>query len=1099
MVKRNRKMEFLLSIMLVSLLFLGHLVSGYTTFADNQGENNSEDNEYSLNLRLFRPDFSDFDSIFATYTNYWLNDPEQKVFDRDEWALKDFLVEHELHIEGEANTVVKNMTYTAESYNWDGNISFEDIKIPYNKVEVEYYNKDDGNPVEPYLLHYDLYLKKADGKMILKIPRLAPKATYTGSIEDAKLITVKEIKIGEADPERNNVYLDGVSGDDSLDGKLGRAVKSFARAKEIATNNQKIKRIIVVGTTSIAGDISLAGTNAKILRGKDFNKYLFKVGAGKKATLTDITIDGNSDENIGIENSLVSLEDKSELNIGNNAILRNNKIKDIQNTATRGGAVNASSATINMTGGSVENNQATYGGGIYLYRSIMNFSGGTVQNNKSNLVIDYDYGEQKYSAGGGILANEGSTINMSADAKVLNNYANEIGGGISLGSNQWGASNILKMSGGTIDGNTAGSAGGGIFVQAKYYSGGASKAYIAGGRITNNQMDASGVTDKMFGGGGIYVNGANNNYNVQGANGELYLTNVVITDNESKYEGAGYASCPISKTKIYVTNGAAIYGNKTESNVNEIYILCNKYLGLHGGDPEYDISKRMLGGVAYNWKNKDNSPLAESKHKGILSKNNEYIALHTDEKGNELTSNLEKVLISGNKSNTRGGGIGSNGTVTIGTEGTTSVSVEKKWIDDNNVNQKHPESVTVKLIANIENKEYEIENRQLSEKNNWKTTFTDLPTKAGEKDITYSIKEVKVDGYTGKITGTAKDGFIVTNTRIPEKTSIQVTKAWEDGNNQDGKRPNSVKIKLLADGKEVSGKILTLTKANNWTGTFTDLDEYKDGKKIEYTIKEDSVGKGYVSVITGSMKEGYKVTNTREPEKIKVEGKKTWNDKNNQDGKRPEEITINLLKNGTKIDSKVVKKSDDWKWKFEGLDKYENGQEITYTISEEAVEGYSTEINGYDVKNSYTPEKTSIQVTKAWEDGNNQDGKRPNSVKIKLLADGKEVSGKILTLTKANNWTGTFTDLDEYKAGKKIEYTVKEEAVGNGYTSVVTGTAQDGYVVTNVRTPNVPPEKPNKELPKTGDGMNLSLYGWLVLISGSLLLLIGYIRKKYIK
>ncbi|ETJ29907.1 Collagen adhesin, partial [human gut metagenome] len=98
------------------------------------------------------------------------------------------------------------------------------------------------------------------------------------------------------------------------------------------------------------------------------------------------------------------------------------------------------------------------------------------------------------------------------------------------------------------------------------------------------------------------------------------------------------------------------------------------------------------------------------------------------------------------------------------------------------------------------------------------------------------------------------------------------------------------------------------------------------------------------------------------------------------------------------------------------------------------------------VTNTRIPEKTSIQVTKAWEDGNNQDGKRPNSVKIKLLADGKEVSGKTLTLTKANNWTGTFTDLDEYKAGKKIEYTVKEEAVGNGYTSVVTGTAQDGYV-----------------------------------------------------
>ena len=469
MVKRKREIKLLLSIMLVSLLFLGHLVSGYTTFADNQGENSSEDNEYSLNLSLFRPDFSDFDSIFATYTKYWLNDPEQKVFDRDKWALKDFHVEHELHIEGEANRVVKNMTYTAESYNWDGNISFEDIKIPYNKVEVEYYNKDDGNPVEPYLLHYDLYLKKAKGKMILKIPRLAPKETYTGSIKDVKLINVKEIKIGEADPERKNVYLDGVSGDDSLDGKLGRAVKSFARAKEIATNNQKINRIIVVGTTSIAGDISLAGTNAKILRGKDFNKYLFKVGADKNANLTDITIDGNSDENIGIENSLVRLEDKSELNIGNNAILRNNKIKAIQDTATRGGAVNASSATVNMSGGVIEENQATYGGGVYLYQSTMNFTGGTIQNNRSELVRDSSV-SQYYSAGGGILAYEKSTINMSGEAAVLNNFANEIGGGISVGANQAGETSILNMTGGKIDGNVAKSAGGGIFIQGGLHS-----------------------------------------------------------------------------------------------------------------------------------------------------------------------------------------------------------------------------------------------------------------------------------------------------------------------------------------------------------------------------------------------------------------------------------------------------------------------------------------------------------------------------------------------------------------------------------------------------------------------------------------------------
>ena len=92
---------------------------------------------------------------------------------------------------------------------------------------------------------------------------------------------------------------------------------------------------------------------------------------------------------------------------------------------------------------------------------------------------------------------------------------------------------------------------------------------------------------------------------------------------------------------------------------------------------------------------------------------------------------------------------------------------------------------------------------------------------------------------------------------------------------------------------------------------------------------------------------------------------KTWNDKDNQDGKRPTEITINLLKNGTKIASKKVTEADGWKWKFENLDKYENGKEINYTISEEKVEGYTTEVAGYNVKNSYTPGKTGIQVTKA--------------------------------------------------------------------------------------------------------------------------------------
>ena len=873
MAKREKKIKLLLSIMLMSLLFLGHLVSGYTTFADNQGENNSEDNEYSLNLRLFRPDFSDFDSIFATYTNYWLNDPEQKVFDRDEWALKDFVVEHELHIEGEANTIVKNMTYTADSYNWEGNISFENIKMPYNKVEVEYYNKDDGNPVEPYLLHYDLYLKKADGKMILQIPRLAPKATYTGAIEDAKLITVREINIGEADPERNNVYLDGVSGDDSLDGKLGRAVKSFGRAKEIATNNKKIKRIIVVGTTPIAGDISLAGTNAKILRGKDFNKYLFKVGAGNKATLTDITIDGNSDENIGIENSLVSLADKSELNIGNNAILKNNKIKAIQNTATRGGAVNASSATVNMSGGVIEENQATYGGGVYLYQSTMNFTGGTIQNNRSELVRDTSV-SQYYSAGGGILAYEKSTINMSGEAAVLNNFANEIGGGISVGANQAGETSILNMTGGKVDGNVAKSAGGGIFIQGGLHNGVQCKAYITAGEITNNKMESGGATEDAFGGGGIYVNGVANPWKWQGhtyygANGELHLKNALISNNKSNGQGAGIASCPISKTKIYINDGVALYGNESGTIGNELFLYSNKFFGAHSGEAKYKLAKRMLGGAPFNWTTHEGTPLPDDKHEGVLSvpEGARYtlLALNAGSVGNEMTKALTKVIISGNFSNTRGAGIGSNGTIEIGTDGdATNISVEKKWKEENNDTKSRPENIKVKLIAKIADKEYIVEERVITAESGWKTTFKDLPTENNGNKIEYTITEDEVSGYKTEITGSAKDGFVITNTKESEKISVEGVKNWNDKNNQGGARPKLITVNLLKNGKQIASR--KVTEADGWKWKFEGLNKYENGKEIEYTITEDEVS-GYKTEITGNAKDGFVITNTKEPEK----------------------------------------------------------------------------------------------------------------------------------------------------------------------------------------------------------------------------------------
>ena len=62
---------------------------------------------------------------------------------------------------------------------------------------------------------------------------------------------------------------------------------------------------------------------------------------------------------------------------------------------------------------------------------------------------------------------------------------------------------------------------------------------------------------------------------------------------------------------------------------------------------------------------------------------------------------------------------------------------------------------------------------------------------------------------------------------------------------------------------------------------------YKAGKKIEYTIKETAVENGYASSTAGSVEQSFTVTNGRTQKKTSVKGTKTWDDANDQDGKRP--------------------------------------------------------------------------------------------------------------------------------------------------------------------------------------------------------------------
>ena len=164
---------------------------------------------------------------------------------------------------------------------------------------------------------------------------------------------------------------------------------------------------------------------------------------------------------------------------------------------------------------------------------------------------------------------------------------------------------------------------------------------------------------------------------------------------------------------------------------------------------------------------------------------------------------------------------------------------------------------------------------------------------------------------------------------------------------------------------------------------------------------------------------------------------KHWNDANDQDGMRPDEITVRLLADGQKTDRALTLNADnDWAGSFSDLAVYNAGQPIAYTVEEEAVTGYQSSItgdaaDGFTITNTHTPEKTALSVKKVWDDADDQDGKRPDAVTIRLLANGQKTD-RALTLNAANDWAGSFSGLDVYSAGQPIVYTVEEVNV-EGY------------------------------------------------------------------
>lgn len=292
------------------------------------------------------------------------------------------------------------------------------------------------------------------------------------------------------------------------------------------------------------------------------------------------------------------------------------------------------------------------------------------------------------------------------------------------------------------------------------------------------------------------------------------------------------------------------------------------------------------------------------------------------------------------------------------------------------------------------------------------------------KDTT-TISGKEVDRYTGDVTNTLK------------KITYEATKVWDDNKNQDGYREDITFVleglDTLPDGQEKE-KVISADN-DTTTVTWTNLPKYKDGKLIQYNVLEEGLNQQYYSLSyhseqdsDGNFKDTF--TNTHIPETASISIFKKWDDENNQDNLRKEAAKV-LLEGKTDSEAQYRSVVDqDGQGITQGLVPVEdglvitwlnipvkrNGEPITYKIYEDinGLGGYYTDptyveetftlTNGENkeaaITNKETPELTEVTITKEWDDMDNHDGIRPDSITVQLVKTYQKLKETTKTVKK---------------------------------------------------------------------------------------------------
>ena len=340
---------------------------------------------------------------------------------------------------------------------------------------------------------------------------------------------------------------------------------------------------------------------------------------------------------------------------------------------------------------------------------------------------------------------------------------------------------------------------------------------------------------------------------------------------------------------------------------------------------------------------------------------------------------------------------------------------------------------------------------------------------------TYSFDPTEIKGYVWN------DGtYIVTNNRSKanslkiEKTFSGVSeKALKDltftvtGPNDFGDNGEmTIEFSDKNDCTISGNKAICEVKADIFTGKYTVKENNAEVENFELTTTGDN---NKTKEVGSEADVVFKINNKYTAKTTSYTVTKVWDDNHDQDGKRPDELTIELKADDKTIETEILSEENEgdeeniWTFTWNELPiADEDAKVIEYSAKEELdsddYELTNTEEGEKSITftNTHEPElinKTGkINVTKIWEDGDNKLGIRPGSIYVILLANGEEFDTATISENGDGEWVYTFEGLYKYSEGSEIEYSVEEGALSTDYSSKIEGSAEDGFVITNRST-----------------------------------------------